>query len=134
MNEHQRLVANIKRLNSLLQERITNILIDVDGVTAQQYFILSIISESPGLSTMDIRAKLPDRFSDASRVTDRMVDRGMIRKEVSPTDRRAVCVYLNDKGEDILKRCNEIMQQETFGIPERSAELLNKVLDNIIII
>ncbi len=129
-NDYQRLVANITKVNSLLQERVAESIADY-GITPQQYYIMRIIKEAPGLSTMDIRDKLPDRFSDASRITDRMVSRGMIRKEQSKEDRRAVCVFLTEKGEEMLQRCHDKLKDETFGITKTDALILNQKLEKI---
>ncbi len=44
----------------------------------------------------------------ASRSTDRLVQRGLIKREVSPDDRRAVELSLTQEGEEFLDRVREV--------------------------
>jgi DNA-binding MarR family transcriptional regulator len=75
-----------------------------------------------------------DKMSDTSRIVDRMVKKGLVKKVVCKTDKRLVDVSLADKGKSLLEDLDQY-QEEMDGIvknlSESEAETLNSLLDKI---
>lgn len=73
-------------------------------MTAHQYNILRILrGEHPRpLAMSEITRRLIARAPDTTRVLDRIVERGLVRREVPATDRRSVHVSITKEGLRVL--------------------------------
>jgi len=106
------------------------------GITMQQYNVLRILrGQYPnGITTSDIRERMLDKMSDASRLVDRLTTLGLVDKKVNAEDRRLVSVKINDKGlellEDISTRHGQMdLFMDNLTIDEH--EKLNHLLDKL---
>nr|MCH9774038.1 winged helix DNA-binding protein [Bacteroidota bacterium] len=84
-----------------------------------------------GITTSEIRERMLDKMSDASRMVDRLESMELLFKQRDRDDRRVLHIYLTDKGQSLVKR---LMEQETIdqlasGVKEESAQQLNELLD-----
>src|ERR1700744_4649719 len=87
-NEYQKAILNILYTNNWLSEKI-NIIFDQWGMTPRQFNILRILrGEGKPLSTMQIRQRMLDKMSDTSRIIDRLLIKGLVRKTPNGEDRR----------------------------------------------
>jgi DNA-binding MarR family transcriptional regulator len=99
----------------------------------QQYNVLRIVNGSgeEGITTSEIRERMLDKMSDASRMVDRLEAMQLVVKRRDRDDRRVIHVFLTEKGQRLVFR---LMEQETIdqlanGVKEESAQQLNKLLD-----
>jgi DNA-binding MarR family transcriptional regulator len=86
------------------------------------------------LSTLQIRQRMLDKMSDTSRIVDRMVLKGLVKKVVRATDKRLVDVSLAEKGLNLLKELDEYqaeMDSILKNLSEQEAQTLNMLLDKI---
>lgn len=104
-----------------------------EGVTMQQYNVLRIVNGAgdEGITTSEIRERMLDKMSDASRMVDRLETMELLLKQRDRDDRRVVHVFLTERGQALVKR---LMEQETIdqlasGVKEESAQQLNELLD-----
>jgi len=71
----------------------------------------------------------------ASRSTDRLVQRGLIKRDVSPEDRRAVELSLTEEGEEFLERVRDVSDRhlaEALGdYDDDRLEQLSALLDEL---
>jgi DNA-binding MarR family transcriptional regulator len=75
-----------------------------------------------------------DKMSDTSRIVDRLIKKGMVKKTVCREDRRLVDVLLTDKGKKLLQTMdvlNEEMDSIFKYLSEAEAKQLNSLLDKI---
>ncbi|HLA59907.1 MAG TPA: MarR family transcriptional regulator, partial [Puia sp.] len=104
-------------------------------ITQQQFNILRILrGAGQPLSTLQIRQRMLDKMSDTSRIVDRLVKKGMVKKSVCREDRRLVDVLLTDKGKKLLQSMdgmNEEMESIFKYLSNDEAKLLNVLLDKI---
>lgn len=79
------------------------------GISHQQYNILRILrgAHPDGLRCADIRDRMLDRAPDITRRLDSLVEMGLVERERSDDDRRAVISKITKKGLDLLKRMDE---------------------------
>ena len=72
--EQSKLIVNLIYTSNRLKERISARLKD-NGLTMQQYNVLRIVrgAGETGSTTSEIRERLLDKMSDASRMVDRLV-------------------------------------------------------------
>ena len=75
-----------------------------------------------------------DKMSDTSRIVDRLIIKGLVKKTVSKTDKRLVDVSITDKGKKVLAKldkCEEQMDAVIKTISEAEAKTLNNILDKM---
>lgn len=134
-NEYHKATVNILYTYSWVMEKIKQVIADAD-ITPQQFNILRILRGSyPNpLSTLQIRERMLDKMSDTSRIVDRLILKGLVKKTVSETDRRLVDVIISLKGRRLLEKL-DVKQEELDGIlknlSEDQAASLSKLLDKI---
>jgi DNA-binding MarR family transcriptional regulator len=133
-NEHQKATVNIIFTNNWIMDKITKIL-DEAGVTTQQYNILRILrGAGKPLSTLQIRQRMLDKMSDSSRIVDRLVLKGMVKKNISKTDRRLVDVTITARGLKLLEKIDTYNAQVDgimMNLSVAEARALNQLLDKI---
>jgi DNA-binding MarR family transcriptional regulator len=75
-----------------------------------------------------------DKMSDTSRIVDRLLSKGLVKKVVCKKDRRLVDVSITDRGLKLLEKLDR-RQDEMDGIlsnlSEKEATGLSKLLDKI---
>jgi DNA-binding MarR family transcriptional regulator len=133
-NEFQKAAINLIFTSNWVNERMKGIFDRVD-ITSQQFNILRILrGAAEPLSTLQIRQRMLDKMSDTSRIVDRMILKGLVKKVVCKTDKRLVDITLCDKGSELLKTM-DAYQDEMDGVlrnlSEEEAVLLNQLLDKI---
>lgn len=106
------------------------------GVTQQQFNILRILREANNepMSTKEIQAQMIDKSSDTSRLVDRLIDKGLVRKRKCPDDGRLVQVYIKYEGLKLLAQIDDAtgeLDQEFGLLSEQEAEQLNILLEKV---
>jgi DNA-binding MarR family transcriptional regulator len=131
-SEQSKLIVNLIYTYNQLKSRIATVLKN-EGITMQQYNVLRIVNGSgeEGITTSEIRERMLDKMSDASRMVDRLEAMQLVVKRRDRNDRRVIHVFLTEKGQRLVFR---LMEQETIdqlanGVKEESAQQLNKLLD-----
>ena len=131
-SEQSKLIVNLIYTYNQLKSRIATVLKN-EGITMQQYNVLRIVNGSgeEGITTSEIRERMLDKMSDASRMVDRLEAMQLVVKRRDRDDRRVIHVFLTEKGQRLVFR---LMEQETIdqlanGVKEESAQQLNKLLD-----
>lgn len=118
---------------------ITNILkgkLQKHKITLQQFNILRILrGQYPAPSTINLlKERMLDKMSDASRIVDRLVQKGLVRRRVNINDRRAVDIIISQEGLDILKKLDrELSIKDILGnnISNEEAIVLSGLLDRL---
>ena len=133
-NEYQKATVNIIFSSNWLQEKVKTFL-DPEDITPQQYNILRILkgSKKP-MSTLQIRERMLDKMSDTSRIVERMQKKGLVNKEICPTDKRLVDVVISQEGIELLSKLdahNELLDNILGKLSVEEAKLLNYLLDKI---
>jgi len=132
-SEQSKLIVNLIYTYNQLKSRIATVLKN-EEVTMQQYNVLRIVNGAgkEGITTSEIRERMLDKMSDASRLVDRLETMGLLLKQRDRDDRRVLHVCLTDKGQDLVHR---LMKQDTIdqlasGVKEENAQQLNELLDS----
>jgi len=133
-NEYHKLVVNLTYTYNWSLEQ-TRKVFETANLTGQQYNILRILrgAKKP-LSTFQIRERMLDKMSDTSRIVDRLVKKGLVKKVVSIRDRRLVDVSITDEGLSLLSeldKLNDSMDEKFRNLSEEEAKMLNRLLDKL---
>lgn len=133
-NDYQKGLVNLIFTHNWILEKMKEMFGEED-LTPPQFNILRILRGADGpLSTLQIRQRMLDRMSDTSRIVDRMVIKGLAKKNTCKTDKRLVDVSITTKGRKILEKFDE-KQDQMDGIignlTLEEAQTLNIILDKL---
>ncbi len=114
----------------------TKCIFDEEDITSQQFNILRILRGSfpDPLSTLQIRERMLEKMSDTSRIVDRLITKGLVKKITCKADRRLVDVIITDKGKKLLERLDakqDEIDNVLSNLTEKEAALLSDLLDKI---
>jgi DNA-binding MarR family transcriptional regulator len=134
-NPHQNAMLNIMHTSSWLVQKL-DAFFKPYGITHQQYNALQIVRlQLPNLTSVtDIRSRLLDKMSDASRIVDRLKKIGLIEKSISIKDKRRVHIVLTKKGNDLLNIIEENTVYSSQMMEILSSDevvLLNNILNKL---
>ena len=133
-SEYQRAIINLIFTYNWTTEKL-KVIFDKEDLTMQQFNILRILrgNDKP-LSTLQIRERMLDKMSDTSRIVDRLILKGLVKKVICKTDRRLVDVTITQKGKKILQKIDQQedeMSKIVQALSEAEAKTLNKLLDKV---
>ncbi len=106
-------------------------------ITAQQYNVLRILrGKHPEVySTSDIRDRMLDKMSDASRIVDRLLKKSLVERKTNKVDKRLVDIKISNKGIKLLDSMDSTIEkhaQEPFNkLSKKEQELLDSLLDKM---
>ncbi len=133
-SERQKAAINLIYTTNWLNEKMKYFFDNYD-ITSQQFNILRILrGAGEPLSTLQIRQRMLDKMSDTSRIVDRLVKKGMVKKNICKTDRRLVDVVITEKGKKLLAELDSKdndMDAILKNINETDAIQINQLLDKI---
>jgi DNA-binding MarR family transcriptional regulator len=134
-NAHQKAAINLIYTLSWMRDK-TRCIFDAEDITSQQFNILRILRGSfpQPLSTLQIRERMLEKMSDTSRIVDRLIAKGLVKKVTCKTDRRLVDVIITDKGKKLLERLDEkqdLIDGVLGNLSEKDANILSDLLDQI---
>lgn len=105
-------------------------------LTTQQFNVLRILrGQYPqAVSVNLIKERMLDRMSDASRLVDRLVAKGLVVRKVCPNDRRKADVVITKKALKLLDKLDVELKTvfDRFkNISDSEAKELNGLLDKL---
>lgn len=134
-NERHKAMLNLLFTYGWTVERLKQV-VSEQGITHQQFNILRILrgNHPTPLSTLTIRERMIDKMSDTSRIVDRLLAKGLVKKVICKKDRRLVDITITDRGLKLLDRLDH-RQDDMDGIlsnlSEKEASNLSRLLDKI---
>ena len=104
------------------------------GVSTQQYNILRILRGAKQRMKMhSVKERMIDRAPNATRLTDKLIAKGLVQRERCEEDRRVVYVSISDKGMELLAQVDisskALHHELASGLSEADALHLNSTLD-----
>ncbi|MFN3784322.1 MAG: MarR family winged helix-turn-helix transcriptional regulator [Spirosomataceae bacterium] len=132
-NETQQAVVNIMYTNNWLCTKQNKILKKY-GISLQQYNVLRILKghNPEPIMINGIIDRMLDKMSNASRLVDKLVQKGYVDRNYNEQDRRACDVFISEKGKVVLEKLNQEMaemEDAISGLTEEEAALLNSLID-----
>lgn len=99
-------------------------------LTSQQYNLLKILydSDTP-LSTSKILDQMVEKNAGVSRLTDRLVAKGLVAKKTNNIDKRLIDAYLTDKGKTLC----ETVHQNLKIVDELYAVLTDDEVESMLV-
>lgn len=133
-NDYQKGVINFIFTYNWLNEKM-KVFFDKEKITGQQFNILRILrGAGKPISTLQIRQRMLDKMSDTSRIVDRLVIKGLVKKTTCSNDKRLVDVSITDKGKKLLEKLEQYepdMDAVLGSLSHAEVKTLNSLLDKI---
>jgi DNA-binding MarR family transcriptional regulator len=133
-SETQKLIINMLYTSNWLEGKM-KIFFDEAELTPQQYNVLRILRGSKeSLSTNQIRERMLDKMSDASRIVDRLIVKNLATKKTHSSDKRLVQVEITKKGLKLLEHLDpKILEMEAgmTGLTKTESATMNALLDKM---
>ena len=106
------------------------------NLTQQQFNILRILrGQYPNPATVNLlKERMVDKMSDASRIVDRLVQKGLVSRCTNKRDRRSVDIRISDEGLRILSIMDTEFKTKDFlkdNISEEEAAIMSDLLDKM---
>ena len=129
----RRLTYLIKQLQNAFRVRIDACLKDMD-ITAMQYTVMCWLRGREGWSSASLARRHLVTPQTMNQLIGSLERRDLIRRKVSPTNRRILLVTLSDEGRRLLAECDKRMDRletEMFGHlpPHVMASLYHNLAD-----
>lgn len=134
-NEHQRLIGNIHRTDGYIFNHFSQKLAPFD-LSVQQYVVLRLLSyEYPNsLSAGELKERMTELNSDVTRLTDRLVAKNLIVREIDPQNRRRVNLRLTDESKQFIDAVAvdfSDFESIVSHLTDEEVNTLNTLLDKI---
>ncbi len=134
-SEYQKLAVNIIFTHNWLNGNQFAFLKKYN-LTPQQFNVLRILrGQHPEMASVSlIKERMLDKMSDASRLVDRLVSKGLVERHICPKDRRKADVGITDVGLKLLGNIDIEMKpifDNLKNLTKKEAVLLNSLLDKL---
>lgn len=135
-NIYQKLHINVLFTASWINQQ-SNQQLKTYNITWQQFNILRILRGShPKPSTVKLLSeRMIDKMSNASRLVEKLRQKGLVERTECPMDRRQVDIKLTDKGLLLINEASETMESinaaQMNSLSEQEADFLNQLLDKM---
>ncbi len=136
LNEFQKVHVNILFTAAWLGQQTTRVLKPF-GISSQQFNILRILrGMHPQPATIKLLTeRMIDKMSNASRLVDKLVQKGLVIRTESDLDRRRVDVQITPKGLELLHRASAAVETQIHNgaqhLNTEEAVQLNELLDRL---
>jgi len=107
------------------------------GLSLQQFNILRILRGRAGkpATIKLLTERMLDKMSNASRLVDKLKEKGLVDRQECPTDRRRVDIVITEKGLDMVKRASSAVEstrtKQFESLSDTEAETLSHLLDKL---
>lgn len=131
-NERIKAIINIKYTANWINS-LENEFFKPYGISPQQFNILRILrgAEEP-IKVQTIKDRMIERAPNATRLMDKLCEKGLIGRERCSDDRRVVYIHIEDKGLKLLSNIDKSFSLDYLDkITEEEAETLSNLLDKI---
>ena len=103
------------------------------GLSLQQLNVLTILQGQPShTATVNvIRERLIDRMPNVSRLLNKLMDKGFIKKDRDLSDQRVVYIRLSPEGLKVALKGRELFNKVHYGVNDKQSEILNDLLEKM---
>ena len=134
-NDVHRCIANLVYTSNTFQNEFVDFLKPYD-LSPQQFNILRILRGANDWVTMNkIKNLMVDKAPNATRLSDKLLNKALIERKRGEEDRRAVYLNITQKGLDLLKEIDENNNGEHVNyfsrITEEEARICSDILDKL---
>ncbi|HMQ74886.1 MAG TPA: MarR family transcriptional regulator [Flavobacteriales bacterium] len=111
-------------------------LLAAHDLSLQQYNILRILRGAKSRMNMhQVKCRMLDRSPNATRLTDKLIHKGLVERVRCEEDRRVVYVSITAKGLELLHEVDQalrpVLAEKHARLTKEDARTLNRILDHL---
>lgn len=135
-DDYHKAVVNLVYTHHTLMERM-NESFKTKNLTHQQFNVLRILKGQfpKPVSIGLIKERMLDKMSDTSRIIERLLKKELVIKKTSKQDRRSTDILISEKGINILKEINPVINEFNKNLAKKlnisEVQVFNELLDKI---
>jgi DNA-binding MarR family transcriptional regulator len=133
----QQVVLNLMRTTRVVEESWIQYLKRTEGISPSQFNILRILrgARPKAVKISEIAERMVTRDPDVTRLVDRLIKQGLVRRERDEQDRRVVLVEITGAGLAMLARLDEPVKESTraamAGLKPQQLRTLDTLLNEV---
>ena len=109
---HTSTAFDLLRIAALLSDELDGALEGAGGLGLSEMLVLVQLMFTDGRIRMaDLAETLVVTRGGISKIVDRLVDQGLVRRVPSETDRRVVYAVVTDQGRDLVRQCQPVFDE-----------------------
>jgi DNA-binding MarR family transcriptional regulator len=101
-------------------------------ITPEEWVLLNRLWARDGQRQSDLAESTIKDRTTVTRLLDGMVNKGLVRRETDPDDRRVVLAWLTDEGRGLKRRLlpllEKLLEDATVGISEKDLQITRQTL------
>lgn len=134
-SEHEKAFVNLIYTAAYFESRFTQFIKSHD-ITAPQYNALRILRGQHPNKMLGgaLQNSLLHKMSNATRIVDRLIEKGFVEREKNPEDLRQMFISITHSGLKLLSELDQKVfdfDREAMNLPEPQLMILNKLLDDL---
>jgi len=134
-DDHEKAAINVLYTASWLSNK-NALRLRPHGITSEQFNVLRILRGSyPNkLMLAEITSRMIDKSSNATRLVEKLRQKGLLKREICENNRRQVDITITDNGLSLLKNIDVEMEAwltTLRSITVAEAHELNRILDKL---
>lgn len=132
----QRSIIHLILVHNHIYDALTQVLKAYE-VSIPQFNVLRILRGQKGAPANlgTINERMINKMSNTTRLVDKLIAKGLVRRNICPNNRRKVEIFLTDAGEEALREMDVAVatreQELLAGLSEQDLKTLNNLLDQI---
>ncbi|EAS19557.1 MarR family transcriptional regulator [Nonlabens mediterrranea] len=127
----RRLVTTLIKKGTEMTESVSEI-VKREGLTIQQFNVLRILRGRKGevASLQDVSSRMIHSNSNTTRVIDKLISKGFVKRKQCPSDRRQIELTITTNGLQMLEKLdNDINERESSLVENLSDDQVKQVLE-----
>lgn len=136
VQKERRFIFLIGQARHRLMTSLDQALMETAGITAAQSGALYYLRESDGCLFTELSNALGLDKSAITGLVDRLENKGLVERRITPSDRRAISIVITDAGREAAGRCLKITKKFnnaiTEGLTEQEIETFSSILQKVI--
>jgi DNA-binding MarR family transcriptional regulator len=136
LNERHKTIYKLLKVSNSLEYDIQHMLKPYKFTIAQYSLLRALRGHYPlPANVMALRHEMIDKMSDVTRLINRLAERNLIIKKISPDDKRVCEVFISEKGLKELIQVEKDLEDVNFlkELDSEKFNLLNGILDEILL-
>lgn len=134
-SDHHKMAVNILFTGSWLHN-LDSLRFKPFDVTPEQYNVLRILrgSHPKPLMLSEVTSRMIDKNSNATRLVEKLRQKGLLKREICASNRRQVDIFITDKGLILLQKIDKTADdwmKTLRGVTRQEAQELNRILDKL---
>ena len=126
LSSHKKIVVSILYTSGQLSNILNGILKPFD-ISLQQFNVLRILrgQQNEAVSLAVVQERMINKMSNTTRLIDKLVNKGLVYKEINSSNRRKIDINITNEGLEILDYVDTLIEEAEKHIVNKLSEKEN---------